>query len=197
MERAYPEAINERRSPSSAEIMSAHLPYFDAFIEEVLRVGSTIPDAGREAIRDTTVLGHDVPKGTLIVMVNRGPGYTEPAINVDESKRSKTSQATKDRSVPEWDEEDMGLFRPERWLTEENGELVFNSNAGPFMAFSGGIRGCFGKRLAYVELKVFFTLLVWNFDFIKLTGKFTGDEAFNSLTRAPKKDYISLRVREH
>lgn len=195
-ERAYPDARAEGRSPSANEIYSAHIPYFDAMIEETLRLAGTVPGVERETIEDTTILGHFVPKGTLILMLNRGPSYTEPPVKTDESKRSETAKATaRDRGIMAWDNEGIELFRPERWLKEENGELVFDHMAGPTMPLGGGLRGCFGRKLAYLELKIFFTLLFWNLEHIKLSPKFSGDEAIDSLTHAPKKDFVSLRVR--
>lgn len=196
LERAYPEAKAEGRAPTPHEINGAHIPYFDAFIEETLRLAGTVPGVERETTKDTTILGHFVPKGTLVLMLNRGPSYTEAPVPTDETKRSETAKQTaRDRGVMKWDNEGIDIFRPERWLKEENGELVFDHLAGPTMPFGGGLRGCFGKKLAYLELKVFFTLLVWHLDFQHLSPKFSGNEAIDSLTHAPKKDFVSLRVR--
>ena len=37
-------------------------------------------------------------------------------------------------------------FDPERWLEKDSeGNVVFNSRAGPTMPFGAGPRGCFGK----------------------------------------------------
>ena len=131
--------------PSSHEILKADVPYLDAFIEENHRWGTSIPTVIRIATRDTVVLGHHVPKGTDVFMLNNGPSFQTPAFAVDESKRSKTSQVWKDRNGV-WDDSDIAVFKPERWLVEDKGNVKFNPRAGPVLPYGFGLRGCFGKR---------------------------------------------------
>ena len=60
------------------------------------------------------------------------------------------------------------LFRPERWLSiSESDETSFNPNAGPTHAFGTGPRGCYGIKQAYMQLKIFFILVIWNFELLQ------------------------------
>jgi hypothetical protein len=99
----------------------------------------------RSAMVDTTLLGCFIPKGTNVFMPAVGPGYTAPAIPVGDSVRTESSR--KKGWGGHWDEGDMHLFRPERWLEvdEVTGEERFNSQAGPMITFGLGPRSCFGE----------------------------------------------------
>lgn len=44
-----------------------------------------------------------------------------------------------------WDEDTVGDFRPERYLDESG---AFSLKSGPNLAFSAGVRGCFGQKMA-------------------------------------------------
>jgi len=108
-------AKSEGRNLSIQEIIDKHIPYLDAAIEEVLRCASTAPVVDRQALVDTEILGHRVPKDTIVTCLVTGPSMMTPGFATDEGLRSPTSQATKkngrDRA---WDPEDMTLFKPER-----------------------------------------------------------------------------------
>jgi cytochrome P450 len=63
----------------------------------------------------------------------------------------------------------LDTFEPRRWLiqTEEDrvGErIAFDSTAAPTFPFGGGVRGCFRRRLAYLELRLLLVLIIWNFE---------------------------------
>ena len=63
----------------------------------------------------------------------------------------------------------MANFKPERWLYPAgNGEMVFNADAGPMQQFGAGPRSCFGMKQAQLQLRIAFTLLVWNFELLPL-----------------------------
>ncbi|KAK3374178.1 hypothetical protein B0T24DRAFT_667278 [Lasiosphaeria ovina] len=67
-----------------------------------------------------------------------------------------------------WDDADPAEFRPWRWLRESSssdGRLVYDAGPGPELAFSSGNRGCWGRRLGELELRVVLALLVWSFEF--------------------------------
>jgi len=150
---AHKRAAAAGELPTSQEIVKADIPYLDAFIEENHRLGTSIPTVIRIATRDTVVLGHRIPKGTDVFMLNNGPSFQTPAFEVDESIRSATSQEAKDK-FGIWDDADIGHFRPERWLVKENdGEVKFNPRAGPVLPYGLGLRGCFGEyfHLTYYQ----------------------------------------------
>ena len=132
-------------------------------LEEVLRCAGTAPVVDRQALVDTEILGHRVPKGTIVTCLVTGPSMMTPGFAIDEGLRSPTSQAAKkngrDRA---WDPEDMTLFKPERWIV--GGE--FDATAGPQLTSGLGTRGCFGTRLVHVERRILPTLIVWNFELL-------------------------------
>lgn len=56
-------------TPPAFELATARLPYFEAFINEVLRVGNTAVSNARIATEDTEIFGYRVPKGTDVFML--------------------------------------------------------------------------------------------------------------------------------
>ncbi|KAL7781765.1 cytochrome P450 [Trichoderma ceciliae] len=200
---AYAEAHAVKRQPTAIEIIEKPAPYLDAFLEECLRLAKTITTILRETMADVTILGHFVPKGTGIIIYTHGPGgQLVPGFDIPESDRSITSQESKDR-VGEWKSDDIHEFQPERWLqritaiqSDSEGEferLEYKANAGPFLAFGSGPRGCFGKKLAYMELRMVLAMLVWNFEFEACPTKLSSYNSFDTATVVPKQCYVRLR----
>ncbi|KAB8360912.1 hypothetical protein FH972_024645 [Carpinus fangiana] len=188
----FPTAKKEQRLPTADEITRAHIPYLEATREEILRRSITAPVLSRQAIRDTVVFGHHIPKGTDIFFLTNGPDFIAPPIaTVPEHQRSESSQMAKSRTAL-WDSNDAHLFKPERWLVEKNGELTFDAGAGPMLTFGAGPRACFGRRLAYLELKFVFVFLVWNFTFKPIPQDLNGNAAVDKLTRFPKECYVRV-----
>jgi cytochrome P450 len=188
---AFPAAMSDARQPTAKEISKANIPYLDAVIEEVLRVGQPTPAVAREAMVDTVLLGHMIPKGTTILINSTGPGYRSRPVQVPDSVRSDTSR-TKDLGG-QWDPKDIDLFNPDRWLKkDETGDIVYDSQAGPFLSFGLGPRGCFGRRLAYLEMRMVLTLLLWNFKFRKLEGELASYSTVEAVTVMPKFCYVGL-----
>lgn len=141
----YTRAATESDLPSSQEVAGADVPYLDAFIYEVHRMGNVVNNLVRVSTKDTVILGHHVPKGTDIFMLTNGPSYKTPALAIDESLRSESSRETKDK-FGIWDSYDVSKFNPDRWLAkDETGNVKFNLHAGPALPFSAGPRACFGK----------------------------------------------------
>jgi cytochrome P450 len=192
---AHAAAAAEGRLPTVVEITKTSIPYLDAVIEEVLRHAGTAPMTGRDAMVDTTLLGHHIPKGTLVLFMTKGPGIGLPPITngLDESTRNSSSRAMKG----DWGA-DVTEFRPERWIVEdkETGEEAFDAAAGPMMAFGAGPRGCFGRRLAYLELHIVVTMLLWNFEFGKVLDEMNSYEALDLITTLPHEANIKLRRAE-
>lgn len=198
---AHTDASAENRLPTIEEIVRVPIPWLDAVVEETLRLSKTLPILLRQATCDTEVMGFGIPKGTHLILVSGGPSIVSPAIPVDEEKRADRVQSTKWRHG-EWDPEDVGVFKPERWLatkTAEKGDgateegLSFNPMAGPNLAFSGGPRGCFGRRLATLELRVVVTMLVWAFEFQPLPSPYDTLESIDLMTSIPRDCYLRLK----
>jgi len=201
LQSAHSAAIAENRSPSAMEITHTNIPYLDASIEEILRCGPTVPGAMRECMVDTVVLGHQIPKGTQVFLFNQGASFREPSLAIDEKDRSPSCQASaKERGVREWDPQNMDAFRPERWLVQADGSsagsdgLVFDSAAGPTMPFSLGIRACYGRRLAYLEMRILVTMLVWNFELLPCPEELSDYAAIDAMTHRPQRAFVRLRA---
>jgi cytochrome P450 len=190
---AYAEAHAEKRQPNVVELWKTHVPYLDAVLEESLRYDGPVPITMREAMMDTEILGHKVPKGTSIFFVTDGPDFQLPSIPIAETLRSASSRGDRKTLRGKWDPADMHLFKPERWLkTDEEGNEVYDAQSGPMMTFSLGPRGCFGRRLAYLETRIVLALLVWNFEVHALSDELSSRESYDTITKNPCKCYVSL-----
>ncbi|KAH7379127.1 cytochrome P450 [Phaeosphaeria sp. MPI-PUGE-AT-0046c] len=193
----YSQAVAQQRQPTAHEIISSHAPYLDAVIEEILRVSVVLPMISREALVDTTILGYPIPKGTLVMCLSNGPSFFSPGISVDEHLRTKESA-----KVAGWDDHHMDTFKPERWLERSNnsagGEkadsMIFNSRKGPMNSFGGGPRGCFGKRLAYMEMRILVVLLFFNFKLLPIDPELRSYRRHEQITVEPADCHIRLRV---
>lgn len=191
MQAAFAAAKAEGRLPTVEEITKTSVPYLEATIEEILRVGNTVPIIDREAVHDTTLQGYRIPKGTQMLFLNTGPSMLTPTIGMDESRLGPQDRQVKIRA---WPDEDIGVFKPERWLAVgDGGEQVFDSQAGPAMPFSLGLRGCFGRRLAYLELRLLLTVIVWSFELLECPASLSGHEAVDGVVHTPKKCFVRLR----
>lgn len=184
--------------PTAEQLCTTDIPYLDAVVEEMARCAVTGAAVMRKAVSDAMLLGHRIPAGVDVFMMTNGPGYIAPnTINesIPEHSRSPSSQASKDRAVPLWDEADITAFKPERWIKTDakTGAEAFDSHAGPTMQFGGGLRGCFGRKMAYLEMRIFVALMVWTFDLEVVPEKLRGFEAFDSLTHKPKQCYVVLK----
>ncbi|XP_072830432.1 cytochrome P450 2J2-like isoform X1 [Vicugna pacos] len=127
--------LGQSQQPSTAARES--MPYTNAVIHEVQRMGNIIPlNVPREVTVDTTLAGYHLPKGSM-VMINLTGLHRDPA---------------------EWTTPDM--FNPEHFL--ENGQF---KKREAFLPFSAGKRVCLGEQLARSELFIFFTSLVQKFTF--------------------------------
>ncbi|KAK0327107.1 hypothetical protein LTR54_003128 [Friedmanniomyces endolithicus] len=143
-------------------------------------------------MEDTEIFGCRVPKGTDVFMLSNGPGFRTAPLHVDEAKRSKTSQESIGKNGA-WNPADIGEFQPERWLVDnEKGGLAFESRAGPALPFGGGPRGCFGRKLASLELKIIILLVVWTFDLLPIPESMASFAAKDMMTHTPQHCYVRL-----
>jgi cytochrome P450 len=190
-------AREENRLFTFEEIRRAKLPYWDAVIEEMLRLNAVT--VTREAMCDTTILGCPIKKGTQVFFVSNGPGFLSPSIPVDDTKRSETSRAAKLKGT--WDEtQDLTIFIPERWLVRKNdgdglgeNDVEFDGAAGPQLVFGLGPRACWGRRLAHMEMKTVIAMLVWNFELLPTPPVISSHAGLEGIARVPQQCYLRLR----
>ncbi|XP_066568934.1 cytochrome P450 2J2 isoform X1 [Amia ocellicauda] len=158
--------IGQARPPSMAD--RANMPYTDAVIHEVQRMGNIVPlNAPRMAIKDTTVGGYIIPKGTAVMAILN-------SVLFDKS---------------EWQTPDS--FIPEHFL-DSQGNFVRRE---AFLPFSAGKRVCLGEQLARMELFLFFTGFFQKFSFSSAPGVEPSLEAQIGGTRSPYpyKIYVTPR----
>ncbi|XP_063056804.1 cytochrome P450 2J2-like [Engraulis encrasicolus] len=158
--------VGQSRQPSMAD--RASMPYTDAVIHEVQRMGNIVPLNGLHmAERDTTLGGYFIPKGTAVM-----PMLT--SVLFDET---------------EW--ETPHEFNPGHFLDAE-GKF---RRRDAFMPFSAGKRVCLGEQLARMELFLFFVALLQKFSFSTEEGVELSLEGCVGLTHTPHpfKIYAHLR----
>ncbi|KAJ5818980.1 hypothetical protein N7474_004571 [Penicillium riverlandense] len=129
------DTIAGREAPVSWQDLEC-MPYLNGVCQEVLRLYPTVPMSGREAIRQTSIAGHIIPKGTTIALcpqtINRSPGF--------------------------WGET-AEQFLPERWIdTDQTGKQTPNKHGGAStnfaqITFLHGPRACIGKDFAKAEFR--------------------------------------------
>ncbi|KAI5197522.1 putative P450 monooxygenase [Aureobasidium subglaciale] len=134
------------RYKSKAEITVdsvADFEYLNAFIHEVLRCYPPIPTG---FLRKVPKTGADVAGIHF-----SGKGNTSIAVSQYIANRSSLNFA------------DPTRFVPERWLPKPPSKYA-GDNLAIVQPFSFGPRNCLGKNLAYAELRLVFTNMLFNFD---------------------------------
>ncbi|KAI4892532.1 hypothetical protein NFI96_024702 [Prochilodus magdalenae] len=158
--------IGQTRQPSMDD--RPNLPYTEAVIHEVLRKGDIVPLNGpRLAVKDTTLGGYFIPKGTTLMPILH-------SVLFDES---------------EW--EKPNVFNPEHFLDKE-GKFV---RRDAFLPFSAGKRVCLGEQLARMELFLFFVGLFQKFRFSTVEGVELDTEGIAGVTLIPQPFKIYAKAR--
>ncbi|XP_066532446.1 cytochrome P450 2J2-like [Hoplias malabaricus] len=148
--------IGHSRQPSMADKPS--MPYTEAVVHEIQRVGNAVPlGFPKKASKDTMLGGFFIPKGTTII--------------------TNLSSVLNDKN--EW--ETPSTFNPGHFL-DEQGQF---RKRDAFLPFSAGKRVCLGEQLARMELFLFFTFLLQNFTFSPAPGEELSLEGQLGFTYAP------------
>uniref|UniRef100_A0A3B5PV03 Uncharacterized protein n=1 Tax=Xiphophorus maculatus TaxID=8083 RepID=A0A3B5PV03_XIPMA len=120
-----------------------NLPYTDAVIHEIQRLGNIVPMAvPHKTSQDVTIQKYFIKAGTTVIPLLTSVPY-------DES---------------EW--ESPHTFNPSHFLDKE-GRFI---KRDAFLPFSAGRRACIGESLARMEVFLFFTSLLQRFRFIPPPG---------------------------
>ncbi len=127
--------------PATAQVLD-RLPYLHAVCNEVLRVHSPVTMTLREAARDTSILGHFVPKGTRIILAPWAVNMSASLWGVDAMK-----------------------FDPERWMGNGKANTGGAESNYAFMTFLHGPRSCIGQSFAKAEFACLLAAFVGRFEF--------------------------------
>ncbi|KAJ8388424.1 hypothetical protein AAFF_G00133000 [Aldrovandia affinis] len=150
------QVIGQSRQPTMAD--RANMPYTDAVIHEVQRMGNIVPlNALRMANKDTTLGGYFIPKGTSVLT------------NLTSVMFDKTMWETPD------------TFNPGHFL-DSDGKFM---KRDAFLPFSAGKRVCLGEQLAKMELFLFFIFIFQKFSFSPPQGVEISLEAKFGTTLTP------------
>ncbi|XP_013107497.2 cytochrome P450 CYP12A2 [Stomoxys calcitrans] len=146
------------------ELAFNNLPYLRACIKESLRFYPLGFGNARISVTDMVLSGYQVPKGTMVVVVNM-------------------SMLTNDEFYPRASE-----FLPERWLRTHKDETTVCGNLSPqdlkprnpfvYFPFGFGARSCIGRRIVEMELELAVARLVRNFH---IEFNHSTENAFKSL----------------
>lgn len=149
--------VGSSRLPSVTD--RENMPYTDAVIHEIQRMGNIVPlNLVRMANKDTVLDKYTIPKGTAILT-------TLNSVLHDESM---------------W--ETPHTFNPQHFLDQDG---KFRKREA-FLPFSAGKRVCLGEQLARMELFLFFTSLLQRFSFSACAGEQPSLEFKLGATRCPK-----------
>lgn len=172
---------------TASDILQADVPYLDAVIHEILRFSRMTGAIMREAVVDTQVLGYRIPKGACVMLcLQQDSFWLDETLNKPKLPKQEGYRALEQQ----WQTKGKRNFDPSRWLTDSDGKEAFNPNAGPSFPFSTGVRGCFGKRLALMELRMAVALLSRNLHFEPVPDPLNSCKARDVISRIPIQCYV-------
>ncbi|WP_180365265.1 cytochrome P450 [Candidatus Synechococcus spongiarum] len=145
-----------------------HLPFLDAFCNEVMRLKPVAPHMALETLEDTEILGCLMPKGTKLFVLLR---YA----------------ATREEHFAGGD-----CFDPERWLPQPAGHGNQPHNTQAFVPFGAGPRICPGQHLAMLEIRAVLAMLCRNFDLRPVSH---GKEVKEKMAVVMRPDHLHLRLK--
>ncbi|MEQ2241509.1 hypothetical protein ILYODFUR_026058 [Ilyodon furcidens] len=158
--------IGQSEQPSMED--RVNLPYTDAVIHEVLRMGNIAPLAlPHSTNKEVQLGGYTIPTGVLII-----PNLASVLFDKKEWGTPLT-------------------FNPGHFLNEEG---KFAKKAA-FIPFSAGKRLCLGENLARMELFLFFTSFMKHFTFSMPAGVKAVMDYHVGITLAPKPYEICIKSR--
>ncbi|PSN63626.1 pisatin demethylase [Corynespora cassiicola Philippines] len=148
------------------------LPYMNACIDEGLRIFPPVPIG----------LLRTVPKGGSLIDSHYVPENTSVCVSSWGAAHSSENFAQPDD------------FIPERFLETPESKAQFGGDVRKAaQPFSTGPRGCIGRNLTYVELRLILGAFLWNFDVEFVDGAplwdprddFKGLKAYNTWEKSP------------
>ncbi len=156
------------RSPSPEDWTRVdRFPFLCAFSNEVLRLKPSITFSAVEPIRDVEILGHHIPRDTVVIILHRHPAIQDAYF------------ANPDR------------FRPERWLPDA-ADRSHPYATEAYIPFGAGSRSCPGKGHSMHQIRVFLAMFCANFEPVLADGRVTEDQG---LTMMPSGLRLRLKRR--
>ncbi|KAF7941446.1 hypothetical protein BELL_0061g00170 [Botrytis elliptica] len=149
---------------------TSSLTYLTAVLNESLRMSPPLPDSLRREVPSggATIAGHVIPGGTTV------------SVACWSLFHSSDNFASPD------------LFTPERWLDNSGDQISINKQADSknvFHPFSFGSHNCIGQPLAWMEMRLILSRLIWNFDIQVPSGeklqRWTDQKIFWTWDKAP------------
>lgn len=152
--------------------------YLTAFLEETMRMTPPVSaEPPREVLQGgTTVDGHYIPEGLHV-----STGFYCLSFNKDIYHEPFT-------------------FRPERWIVSGNENVGSSAESvaaarSAFCAFSTGSRGCVGKNLAWLEMRIIIAKTLWTFELKPdLTNKLGGGDPQGKPGRKREDEYQTYEM---
>lgn len=120
--------------------MIDNLPYLHAVCNEVLRFHPSVPGTIRTAVKDTTLVGKHIPKGTIIIIAPEITNHLEELWGPDAKK-----------------------FNPERFMGPGKANTGGATSNYALMTFLHGPRSCIGQGFAKAELACLLAATVGRF----------------------------------
>lgn len=124
---------NTERSVTTDDLKN--LRYLECVVKEALRLFPSVPMFGRTLREDCTIKGHQIPRGTNVLVLTYAL-HRDPEMFPDPEE-----------------------FRPERFFPENSK----GRHPYAYVPFSAGPRNCIGQRFAQVEEKTLLSLILRRF----------------------------------
>ena len=143
---------------------TSHLQYMKAVLDESLRIYPPVPTSLSRVVAPPgdTISGYFIPSGTVVGI---------PQHTAYHSSRNFTTADS---------------FIPERWLPEHVDEFKADRKSA-WAPFSVGNWNCIGKNLAYAEMRLIVTKMIWNFDMklVDVEEKWTDQKVYGLWDKKP------------
>jgi cytochrome P450 len=115
------------------------LVYLHGALCETLRLFPSVPFEHKCAVQsDKLPSGHDISPNTKILFSLYAMGRMESI----------------------WGK-DCLEFKPERWISERG--RILHVPSFKFIAFNAGPRTCLGKEIAFIQMKIIVSAIIWNY----------------------------------
>jgi cytochrome P450 len=118
---------------------AAQFPFVEAVYNEAMRLKPVAPLNAMEPLEDVELLGYEIPRGTVVMMLNR-------RIAMQEGNFGHAAE-----------------FDPERWLLAD-ADRKCPHDVSAFLPFGTGPRFCPGRNLALLQMRAVLAMLCRNFD---------------------------------